>query len=147
MPLETSCMPSFERVNMMYGENGGTPLRQKFHYELIFTWIMSNKSLLLMWWLLIRHGRWWLWMSLVDQPVYLWNLMPLLRSINIESFMKDVTLFRWLWKCTLHLGVIWIVSSRNVFIFSMIDDQEIIYPCLFAFNFSSNVLVLLFNVL
>jgi hypothetical protein len=29
---------------------------------------------------------------------------------------------------------------------SMIDDQEVIYPCIFAFNFLGNVLVLLFNV-
>ncbi len=28
-----------------------------------------------------------------------------------------------------------------------INDQEVIYPCLFAFNFSSNVLVLLFSML
>jgi hypothetical protein len=43
--------------------------------------------------------------------------------------------------------MIWIVSSKNVLVFSMIDDQEIIHPCLFVFNFSSNVLTLLFNVL
>jgi len=30
--------------------------------------------------------------------------------------------------------------------FSMIDHQKIIYPCLFAFNFLSNMLVLLFSV-
>jgi hypothetical protein len=36
-PLETSCMPSPERLGTMYGENNGTPLRQEFHYELIFT--------------------------------------------------------------------------------------------------------------
>jgi hypothetical protein len=44
-------------------------------------------------------------------------------------------------------GVIWIVSSGNVFVFSMINDWEVIYPCFFAFNFSSNVLGMLFNVL
>jgi hypothetical protein len=32
-------------------------------------------------------------------------------------------------------------------LFSTIDDQEVIYPCLFAFNFLSNLLVLPFNVL
>jgi hypothetical protein len=37
MPLETLCMPSFEKVGMMYGESGGMPLRLKFHYKLIFT--------------------------------------------------------------------------------------------------------------
>ncbi len=31
--------------------------------------------------------------------------------------------------------------------FFTIDNWEVIYPCLFAFNFSSTVLVLLFNVL
>jgi hypothetical protein len=45
------------------------------------------------------------------------------------------------------LGVIWIVSSWNVFFFSTIDDQKVIYPCLFAVKFSSSVLVLLSNVL
>jgi hypothetical protein len=44
-------------------------------------------------------------------------------------------------------SVIWIVSLRSVHVFSIIDDQKDIYPCLFAFNFSSNMLVLLFNVL
>ncbi len=29
--------------------------------------------------------------------------------------------------------------------FSTIDNHKVIYPCLFAFNFSSNVLVLFFN--
>ncbi len=28
---------SFEKMGMLYGESNGTPLRQKFHYELIFT--------------------------------------------------------------------------------------------------------------
>jgi hypothetical protein len=30
-----------------------------------------------------------------------------------------------------------------MFIFSIIDNQEVIYPCLFAFNFSNNLIVLL----
>jgi hypothetical protein len=38
-------------------------------------------------------------------------------------------------------------SSRSVFVFSMIDDQKVIYPYLFVFNFLGNMLVLLFNVL
>jgi hypothetical protein len=37
-----------------------------------------------------------------------------------------------------HLNVIWIISSRSVPIFSTINDQEVIYPCFFAFNFASN---------
>jgi len=43
-------------------------------------------------------------------------------------------------------SVIWIVSLGNVFTFSKIDNQEVIYLCLFAFNFSGNMLILLFNV-
>jgi len=35
-----------------------------------------------------------------------------------------------------HPSVIWIVSSKNVFIFSTIDDRKVIYPCLFTFSFS-----------
>jgi hypothetical protein len=37
MPFEMSCMPSFEKVGTLYGENSGMPLHQEFHYELIFT--------------------------------------------------------------------------------------------------------------
>jgi hypothetical protein len=33
------------------------------------------------------------------------------------------------------------------YIFFMIDDREVIYPCIFAFIFSSNVLILFFNML
>ncbi len=36
-PFEMSCMFSLEKVGMLYGESGGTPLRQEFHYESIFT--------------------------------------------------------------------------------------------------------------
>ncbi len=45
------------------------------------------------------------------------------------------------------LGMIWIVSSRNVLVFSTINNQKVIYPYLFAFSFLCNVLVLRFNVL
>jgi hypothetical protein len=45
------------------------------------------------------------------------------------------------------LGVIWIVSLGNVLVFSMIDDQEVISPCPFTFNFLNRMLVLLFSVL
>jgi hypothetical protein len=34
-----------------------------------------------------------------------------------------------------HLGMICIISSRCVFVFSTIDNQKVIYLCLFAFNF------------
>jgi hypothetical protein len=46
----------------------------------------------------------------------------------------------------LRLDVIWIVSSGNVLIFSTINDQKVIYPCLFTFNFSNSVFILLLNV-
>jgi hypothetical protein len=46
-----------------------------------------------------------------------------------------------------HLSVIWIVSSRSVFVFPTIGDHKIIYPYFFRFNFSSSVLVLLFSML
>jgi hypothetical protein len=45
------------------------------------------------------------------------------------------------------LNMIWIISLGGVPILSMIDDYQVIYPCLFAFNFSSNILVLLVSVL
>jgi hypothetical protein len=38
-------------------------------------------------------------------------------------------------------------SLGSVLVFCMIDNQKIIYPCLIAFNFSSNMLILLSNVL
>jgi len=47
----------------------------------------------------------------------------------------------------MHLGMIWIVSLGNVFIFSMIDDWEVIYPCFLVFKFLGNMLILLFRVL
>jgi hypothetical protein len=45
----------------------------------------------------------------------------------------------------MHLSVIWIISLGNVFVFSTINNWEVIYPCFFAFNFSSNVLVFAFQ--
>jgi hypothetical protein len=41
-----------------------------------------------------------------------------------------------------HLCVIWIVLLRNMLVFSIKDDWEVIYLCFFAFNFLDNVLVL-----
>jgi hypothetical protein len=46
-----------------------------------------------------------------------------------------------------HPGMIWIVSSRNVLVFFMIGDWEVIYPCFFAFNFLGSMLIFLFNML
>jgi len=61
---------------------------------------------------------------------------------NMKGFKRSTFLFWWTWRCTGHLGVIWIVSLGNVLMFSIIDNQEVIYPCLFTFNFSNNMLVL-----
>jgi hypothetical protein len=107
----------------------------------------EDKFLLPMWWLLTRHQRWWLQMSLINQWVVLRNLTSLLKFASIEGFVKGTTLFWWPWRCTMHPGVIWIISSWNVLVFFMIDYWEIINYCIFAFNFSSNVLVLVFNML
>jgi hypothetical protein len=57
MPFKTSCMPSLEKVGMMYGDSGGMPLCQEFHYEPISTSFEKTRSLSLMWWLLIRHKK------------------------------------------------------------------------------------------
>jgi len=37
MPLETSCMPLFERMGVICGKNSGMPIRLEFHYKSIFT--------------------------------------------------------------------------------------------------------------
>jgi hypothetical protein len=140
-------MPLLQRVGMLYGGSGDTPLRQEFHYKLIFTWLVRTRSLLPMWWLLTWHERRWLWMSLIDQKVQLRNLTPLLIFTSIEGFMKGINLFWWPWRCTTHLGMIWIISLGSVFIFFMMDDQEVIYLCFFSFNFSGCVLILLFSMI
>jgi hypothetical protein len=57
------------------------------------------------------------------------------------NFMRGTTLFQWPWRCMAHPGMIWIVSSRIVLVFSTISNQEVIYPCLFAFSFSGSMLV------
>ncbi len=82
--------------------------------------------------------------NIISWPIgaQFWNLMSLLKSTSIESFMRGTTLFRWPWRCTTYASMIWIVSSKNVLVFSMIDNQKII--CLFAFNFSSSMLLLFF---
>jgi hypothetical protein len=134
-PLEMSCVHSPKKMDMVYGENNGTPLHQEFHYTLISTWLVKTRFLLLMLWLLTQHGRWWLWMSLVDQQIQLQKLTSLLRSINIEVFIKGTTLLWWPWRCMAHSSMMCIVSSRNMFVFSMIDNHKVIYPCLFAFKF------------
>jgi hypothetical protein len=87
--------------------------------------------------IVVTHSTWKMVAShVISWPiVQLQNLMPLLRFANIEGFVVGTILFEWPWRCMVHLNVIWIVSSRSVLIFSMIDDWNVIYPCLFTFNF------------
>ncbi len=47
----------------------------------------------------------------------------------------------------MHLGMIWIISLRNVLVFSTIDDQEVIILVFLYSIFSCNMLVLFFNLL
>ncbi len=49
-------------------------------------------------------------------------------------------------KCTTHLCVTWIVSSRNVLVFSTINDQGVIYP-FFCIQILKQGVKLVFNVL
>jgi hypothetical protein len=44
-----------------------------------------------------------------------------------------------------HLSVIWIISSRNVLIFSMIDNKEIIYHCFFCIQFVKQCVSIVFQ--
>jgi hypothetical protein len=64
-----------------------------------------------------------------------------------KGFMRGTTLFQWPWRCITPLGMIWIVSLRSVPIFFMIDNQEVIYPCFYTFNFLSNMLILFLNMI
>jgi len=84
--------------------------------------------------------------NVISQPTSATTkLNKLLKFASIKGFMKGTTLFRWPWKYMVHPSMIWIVSSGSVPIFSTIDDPEIIYPYIFAFNFSSSMLVLIFS--
>ncbi len=108
------------------GRNNGMLLYQEFHYNLIFTWPKRTRFSTLMWWLLTWCERWCFWMSLVDQQMYLQNLTSLLKSASIEGFMRGTILFHWPWRCIIHSGVIWIVSSKSVPVFSTIDNWKVI---------------------
>jgi hypothetical protein len=44
-----------------------------------------------------------------------------------KGFHKGHHLILMSWRCMVHMGMIWIVSLRRVFVFSMIDDWEVIY--------------------
>jgi hypothetical protein len=75
------------------------------------------------------------------------KLNTIAKICKYKRFHEGTVLFRWPWRCTTHLGVIWIISSGNVLVFSMINDWEVIYLCLFAFNFLGYTLVLFFSML
>ncbi len=99
-------------------------MKQNKYYKtyksyLYFVLFYERSTILLsMWRLLTRHERRWFQVSLIDQQVQLQNLTPLLRSTNIEEHH----FISMLWRCTVHLGLIWIVSLGNVPIFLKIDD-------------------------
>ncbi len=59
--------------------------------------------------------------------------------------MRGTILFRWAMEVHGALKHNIDRSSRSVPVFSMIDDQKIIYPCLFAFSFLGNVLIYIFQ--
>ncbi len=49
--------------------------------------------------------------------------------------MKGTILLQCPRRCTKHLSMIRIISLRNVFVFSTIDDQNVIYPSFFCIQF------------
>jgi hypothetical protein len=51
------------------------------------------------------------------------TIVKLNTIVKIQGFMRGTTLFQWPWKCMVHPGVIWIISSGTVPIFSIIDNQ------------------------
>jgi hypothetical protein len=55
--------------------------------------------------------------NVINQPTGAIIEFNAIIKIQIKCFMKGTTLFRWPWKCMPHLGVIRIVSSKNVPIF------------------------------
>jgi len=98
-------------------------------------------------------GGYWLDTKTVALGVISWPTNVVAKLSVIAKIHKYRRLYEghhfiwWPWRCMVNSGMIWIVSSRSVFAFSKIDNQEIIYICLFTFNFLSNMLVLLVNML
>ncbi len=75
------------------------------------------------------------------------ELSAIAKIHNYKGLHKGHYFISMAWKCTMHSGVIWIISLRIVFVFSMIDNQRVIYLNLFAFSFLSNMLILFLNIL
>jgi hypothetical protein len=69
------------------------------------------------------------------------KLSTIAKICKYNRFHEGTILFRWPWKCTAHLGMIWIISSGNVLIYSMINDWEVIYFFLYVFSFLGYTLV------
>jgi hypothetical protein len=87
-------------------------------------------------------------LSVITQPVSATTKLNTIANIRKYSELHERHHFILMaMKCITHSGMLWIVSSGSVLVFSTIFDQEIIYLCFFAFNFSSNMLILLFNML
>jgi hypothetical protein len=75
------------------------------------------------------------------------KLSTIAKIFKYKRFHEGTILFRWPWRCRTHLGVIWIISLGNVLVFSIINDWEVIYLCLFAFSFLGYTLLLFFSML
>jgi len=82
--------------------------------------------------------------SVISQPTgAIAELNAIAKICKYKRLQEGHHFFPMPWRCTTHLGMIWIVSSGSAFFFFTIDNQEVFYPCLFSFNCSSIVLVLL----
>jgi hypothetical protein len=62
-------------------------------------------------------------LNVIIQPASATTELNAIVKICKYRRLHEITiLFRWPWSCMAHPGVIWIVSSKNVFIFSTIND-------------------------
>jgi hypothetical protein len=63
-------------------------------------------------------------LCVISRPIgVVTKLSTIAKFASIKGFMKGTTLFQWPWKCMTHSSMIWIISSRSVFVFSTIDNQ------------------------
>jgi len=87
-------------------------------------------------------------MSVISWPIgAIAKLSTIINICKYEGFQEGHHFIPMAMEMHDALGVIWIISLGNVLVFSMIDDQEVISPCPFAFNFLNRMLILLFCVL
>jgi hypothetical protein len=75
-------------------------------------------------------------MNVINQPIGATvKFNVIVKSTNMEGFVRGTILFQWPWRCTEHPNMIWIISLRSVPIFSTIDNRKVIYSFFFTFNF------------